>query len=82
MMGRWTPLEEIDERLALKVGKIITNVGIKGLKQLGKTRKLLREQIYDSLRTERIYALDPNKKFVPANYTKKEKYTLNEKKLV
>jgi len=28
-MGRWTPLEEIDERLALKVGKIITSVGSK-----------------------------------------------------
>jgi transposase len=67
MMGHWTPVEEIDERLALKVGKIITSVGSKGLKQLGKTRKLLREQIYHSLRTERIYVLDPNKKFVPAN---------------
>ncbi len=67
MMGRWTPLEEIDERLALKVGKIITSVGTKGLKQLGQTRKLLREQIYGSLRTGRIYLLDPNKQFVPAN---------------
>lgn len=67
MMGRWTPLEEIDERLALKVGKIITSVGTKGIKQLGKTRKLLRDQTYDSLKTGRIYTLDPNKKFVPAN---------------
>jgi transposase len=67
MMGRWTPLEEIDERLALKVGKIITSVGTKGLKQLGQTRKRLREQIYGSLRAGRIYLLDPNKKFVPAN---------------
>lgn len=36
LMGRWPPLEEIDERLALKVGKIITSiitsVGTKGLK--------------------------------------------------
>jgi transposase len=67
MMGRWTPLEEIDARLALKVGKIITSVGTKGLKELGKTRKLLRDQIYGSLRTERIYVLDPNKKFAPAS---------------
>jgi hypothetical protein len=37
MMGRWTPLEEIDAGLALKVGKMITSVGPKGLKQLGKT---------------------------------------------
>jgi transposase len=67
MMGRWTPLEEIDERLALKVGKIITSVGTKALKQLGKTRKRLREQIYASLRTDRIYVLDLNKKFLPAS---------------
>jgi transposase len=67
MTGRWSALEEIDERLALKVGKIIVGVGTKGLKHLGKTRKLLRQQIYDSLQTQRIYLLDPNKKFVPAN---------------
>ena len=67
MMGRWTPLEEIDERLALKVGKLITSVGTKGLKQLGKTRKAFREEIYTSLKTGRLYQLDPNTKFVPAN---------------
>ncbi len=67
MMGRWTPLEEIDERLALKVGKMITSVGTKGLKQLGKTRKLLREEIYASLQAGREYQLDPNIKFIPAN---------------
>jgi len=39
MMGRWTPLEEIDVRVTRKVGKIITNVGPEGLKHLGKTRK-------------------------------------------
>ncbi len=44
-----------------------TSVGSKGLKRLGNTRKLLREQIYGSLRSERVYLLDPNKKFVPAN---------------
>jgi hypothetical protein len=32
-------LEEIDARLALKVGKIIGSVGTKGLQQLQKTRK-------------------------------------------
>jgi transposase len=66
MMGRWTPLEEIDDRLALKVGKIITNVGSKGLKGLGKTRKAFREEIYGSLKTGRVYVLDPNKKLAPA----------------
>jgi transposase len=67
MTGRWTPLEEIDERLALKVGKIITGVGTKGLKQLGKTRKALREEIYESLKAGRVYQLEPNRKFAPAN---------------
>lgn len=67
MMGRWTPLEEIDERLALKVGKMITSVGTKGLKQLRKTRKAFREEIYQSLKTGRVYQLNPNTKFIPAN---------------
>lgn len=67
MMGRWTPLEEVDEQLALKVGKLITSVGTKGLKQLEKTRKAFREEIYQSLKTGRVYQLDPGKKLVPAN---------------
>lgn len=66
MMGRWTAVEEIDKPLALKVGKIITSIGSKGLTELGKTRKLLREQIHTSLRAGRTYCLDPNKKFVQA----------------
>jgi transposase len=65
MMGRWTPLEEIDTRVALKIGKIITQVGTGNLKKLGKTRKQLREQIYDSLKGGRTYVLDPERKFVP-----------------
>jgi len=66
MMGRWTPLEEIDERLAVKVGKIITQVGLKALQQLGKTRKAFREEIHGALLTGRVYELDPGKKFAPA----------------
>jgi transposase len=65
MMGRWTPLEEIDERLARKVGKIITNVGPAGLKRLGKTRQAFREETYQAVKTGRTYVLDPNKKFTP-----------------
>lgn len=65
MMGRWTPLQEIDCRLALKVGKIITHLGADTLKQLGKTRKQFREQIYQSLKIGRTYLLDPEKKFTP-----------------
>ncbi len=63
LMGRWTPLEEIDDRLALKVGKIITSVGPKGLKQLNKTRLTLRKETFDWLKTGRVYRLDPDKKF-------------------
>ncbi len=63
MMGRWTPLEEIDVRLAQKVSKIITNVGPNGLKQLDKTRKALRQETYESLKAGRVYVLDPTKNF-------------------
>ena len=66
MMGCWTPLQEVEERLALKVGKILTQVGPNGLKKLGKTRTVLRKEIYQSLKSGRIYELDPNKKFAPA----------------
>jgi transposase len=66
LMGRWTPLEEIDERLVLKVGKIITSVGPKGLRHLGKTRLTLRKETFNSLKTGRVYVLDPNKQFAPA----------------
>ena len=65
MMGRWTALEEIDERLLAKVSKMIGSVGQQGLQSLGKTRKTYREEIYQRLKTGREYVLDPNKKFVP-----------------
>lgn len=51
LMGRWTPLEEIDERLCLKVGKIIGQVGKKGCDSLGKTRPILRQEAYAALKT-------------------------------
>jgi len=65
LMGRWTPLEEIDERLSAKVGKILTAVGSDGLKKLGKTRKVFREEIEASLKAGRTYVLDLEKKFTP-----------------
>lgn len=67
LMGRWTPLEEIDDRLAQKVGKILTSVGPKGFKQLGKPRLALRKETFDLLKTGRVYVLNPDKKFVPAS---------------
>jgi transposase len=65
MMGQWTPLDEMDQRLALKVGKIISSVGPNGLRQLGKTRKAFREEIHGALLTGRAYQLDPGKTFAP-----------------
>jgi len=63
MMGRWTPLEEIDTRLNIKVGKMITQVGAVALKKLGKKRQMLREEVFQSLKTGRVYRLDPDKRF-------------------
>lgn len=65
MMGRWTRLEEIDERLEIKVTKIIGSVGTKGLEKLDKTRKAFREEIHQSLKNGRVYVLDPHRMFVP-----------------
>jgi len=65
MMGRWTAVEELDERLSSKISTIITRVGAEGLKQLGKTRKAFREEIHQSLKTGRTYQLKPDKKFGP-----------------
>lgn len=65
MMGRWTQLEEIDKRLHLKVTKMIGSVGQQGLKALGKTRKVFREEICQRLKSGRDSVLDPNKKFIP-----------------
>lgn len=65
MMGRWTELQEVDHRLSLKVGKIITKVGKQGLERLNKTRKQLREQTFESLKSGRVYVVDPDKKFTP-----------------
>jgi len=69
MMGSWTPLEEIDGRLSRKVGKMISQVGTNGLKQLGKTRKTFRQEICQSLKTGRVYVLDPDIKFTPRGET-------------
>ena len=65
LMGRWTPLEQIDERLAMKVSKMITAVGTEKLDQLGRKRTAYREETYQLLKTGRVYVLDPDKKFVP-----------------
>ena len=65
LMGRWTPVEEIDARLAIKVSRMITAVGSEKLNNLGKDRVKYREETYQLLKTGRVYVLDPTKKFVP-----------------
>lgn len=65
MMGRWTTLEEINQSLSQKVGKIISQVGADGLKKLGQSRKAFRQQICQCLKSGREYVLDPSKKFTP-----------------
>jgi transposase len=65
LMGRHTPVEDIDLRLRLKVSKIITQVGASRLKKAGKNRQTLREEVYERLKTGRTYLLDPDKMFNP-----------------
>jgi transposase len=65
MMGRWTPLEELDARLLRKVSSMISAVGQPALKALGQTRKRYREEISQRLKSGRIYVLDPNKMYTP-----------------
>jgi transposase len=65
MAGRWSSLEQIDQGLNLKVGTMISHVGPAALKKLAKTRKAFRQEIFQSLKSGRLYPLDPNKKFRP-----------------
>ena len=67
MMGRWTPLEEVDLRLEIKLGKIITQVApAKELpKKVGQTRSALLQEIRDRLKTGREYLRPPTQKPSP-----------------
>jgi hypothetical protein len=69
MMGRYTPLVQIDERLVRKVGRMISSVGQPGLQRLGKTRQAYRQDIYHTLKTGPIYVLDLNQKYTPKSQT-------------
>ena len=62
MMGRWTPLEEIDERLCVKVSKIIGQIQTDALTKSGQTRQALRGQVYLLLKTVPVPALTANDK--------------------
>jgi transposase len=72
LMGRWTPFEELDKPLGIKLGKIISGVGSQRIKQLGTDRKSLRQSALQLLKTGKTYQLNPNKKMEP-----KEKTALN-----
>ena len=65
MRGLWSQLQEIDQRLEIKVSRIISHMGTEALKKAAKTRQALRDETYQSLKADRIYVLDPNKQFTP-----------------
>jgi transposase len=65
MMGRWTRLEEVDQRLEIKINKILTEVGAKGLAALGKSRSALKTETFEKLKSGKLYVLGSNKTFVP-----------------
>jgi transposase len=66
MMGRWTPLTDIDSRLMLKVGKIISAMGRDYLKRSGQKRHVLRKNIYERLKFGRTYVVKMHKPPGPA----------------
>jgi transposase len=63
LMGRWTPLEEVDARLSQKLSTIITNIGKERLEKLQKTRQEFREAMEQALK-KRIYLLDRTRTIV------------------
>jgi len=63
MMGRWSILTEIEACLRQKIGKMISQVGSAGLKQLNQTRKTFRTEIFHALKTGKVYVLEPDKKY-------------------
>src|SRR6266481_3493211 len=50
MRGLWSQLQEIDQRLEIKVSRIISHMGTEALKKAGKTRQALRDETYQSLK--------------------------------
>ena len=65
MSGQWSQLQEIDQRLEIKVSRIISQMGTEALKKAGKTRPALRDETYQSLKTGTTYLLDAKKMFTP-----------------
>lgn len=63
--GRWTPVEEIEPALEIKLTKIAGQIAPEHLKQTNKSRPDWRQEARERLKTGRTYQLDPNKKFTP-----------------
>jgi transposase len=61
MMGRWTPLDEIDQRLQIKVSKMLGELTPHHLENSGKNRKQWKEDIGQKLKSTQVYRLDPRK---------------------
>jgi transposase len=59
MMGRWTPVEEIEPRLRLKIGRIITQVGVQRLKESAKPRQQWRQEAFEKLKATSVPRPDP-----------------------
>lgn len=59
MKGQWEELSEVEKPLAVKIGKVITQLGQNGLQTLGKDRKSMRKEMVETLKTGRVYVLKP-----------------------
>jgi transposase len=63
MMGKWTPLDELDTPLQSKMGKIIGELLPQSRASMAENVQALREQVYQRIKSGRVYTLDPAKTF-------------------
>jgi transposase len=63
LMGRATPAQEIEPRVAVKINKIIGAVGREACAQWGQSPKTLREKTFEALLAAHVYVLAPTKTF-------------------
>jgi transposase len=59
MMGKWTPVAEIDSQLKVKISKLISTIGPAVLKARRLTRKRLREDLAVLLQNHNTHVLQP-----------------------
>ncbi|HXJ56322.1 MAG TPA: IS110 family transposase [Verrucomicrobiae bacterium] len=65
LQGKWEGLQNIDPALSQKIGKIISQVGSETLQNMQIDRKTLRQQTEQSLKSGRVYQLDPTLVYKP-----------------